>query len=166
MAITITKVKEPSGWLSNMSPHQIQYAGKVFRTAEALVQWLRFQNYPDVQNEIFIQKSPMGAKMKARKNRDLLNRGEKWDEAAEDLPWMKMCLKLKIEQRPDLKQQLLETGDAIIIEDCTTHDRESARFWGAVKKDGIWVGENQLGKLWMEIRDELKASEAKTTSSN
>jgi hypothetical protein len=43
----------------------------------------------------------------------------------------------------------------IIIEDCTTHDRESARFWGAVKIDGEWVGENVFGKLWMEIRKEL-----------
>ena len=62
---------------------------------------------------------------------------------------------LKLEQHPLLKKKLLDTGSAEIIEDCTTHDRESSRFWGAVKKDGIWVGENKLGNLWMEIRDEL-----------
>lgn len=38
------------------------------------------------------------------------------------------CLRLKLEQHPDLKQKLIETGDAIIIEDCTTHDREAARI--------------------------------------
>jgi predicted NAD-dependent protein-ADP-ribosyltransferase YbiA (DUF1768 family) len=47
-------------------------------------------------------------------------------------------------------------GDAEIIEDCTTHDKESARFWGAVKKDGNWEGENNFGKILMEIREELK----------
>jgi len=34
--ILITKVKEPSGWLSNMSPHPVSYAGKRWRTYEAL----------------------------------------------------------------------------------------------------------------------------------
>ncbi|MCX6170131.1 MAG: NADAR family protein [Ignavibacteriales bacterium] len=156
--VTITKVKDPGGWLSNMSPHPIQHDGKIFRTAEALFQWLRFSNHPGVQSTILEQKSPMGAKMKARKNRNLLGRGEKWDEALDDIPRMKECLILKLEQHPDLKQRLIETGDAIIIEDCTTHDRESARFWGSVKVDGTWVGENKLGKLWMEIRDEIVAS--------
>ncbi|MFA7420574.1 MAG: NADAR family protein [Melioribacteraceae bacterium] len=155
MEITITKVKEPSGWLSLMSPHPIQYEGKIFRTAEALFQWLRFQNHPDVQKIIIEQKSPMGAKMKARLNRALLNRSEKWDESEADLPLMKKCMELKIQQHPSLRVKLIETGDAIIIEDCTTHDRESARFWGAVKVDSEWVGNNILGKLWMEIRKEL-----------
>ena len=91
--------------------------------------------------------------MIARKNRELLGRGKKWDEAPSDIPLMKECLELKLEQHPELKDKLIETGNATIIEDCTTHDRESARFWGAVKKDGQWIGENVFGKLWMEIRD-------------
>ena len=131
--ITITKVKDPFGWLSCMSAYPIIYNGNNFRTVEALFQWLRFQNYPDVQQVIMDQKSPMGAKMKARRNRELLNRGIKWDEHPDDLPLMKMCLELKVDQHPQLKAELLKTGNAIIIEDCTTHDRESARFWGMVK---------------------------------
>ena len=158
MELTITKVKEPGGWLSCMSPHPIQYGGKIFRTCEALFQWLRFQKHPEVQEIIIAQKSPMGAKMKARLNRNLLNRGEKWDETEEDIQLMKICLELKIEQHPNLKTLLFESGSAEIIEDCTTHDRESARFWGAVKIDGKWVGQNILGKLWMEVREELKTS--------
>lgn len=154
--ILVTKVKEQNGWLSLMSPHPISYQGIEFRTAEALFQWLRFQGHPEVQNEILEQKSPMGVKMKARKNRELLNRGEKWDESPDDLPMIKMVMKLKLEQHPDLKDKLRDTGNAVIIEDCTTHDRESARFWGMVKEDDNWIGENILGKLWMEIRDDLR----------
>lgn len=30
-------------------------------------------------------------------------------------------------------------------------------FWGKAMIDGEWVGESQLGKLWMELRAELKA---------
>jgi ribA/ribD-fused uncharacterized protein len=157
--VTITKVKEPGGCFSLMSPHPVICNGIEFRTAEALFQWLRFSAHPDVQKVILEQKSPMGAKMKARLNRALLNRGDKWDESQDDIPRMKICLQLKIEQHPDLKKLLIDTGSATIIEDCTTHDRESARFWGAVKVDGKWVGKNILGKLWMEVRNEIDVSE-------
>ena len=102
-------------------------------------------------------------RQKARKNKDLLNRGVKWDEAPSDIPLMKKCLKLKLKQHPDLKNKLVASGNATIIEDCTTHDRESARFWGAVKKDGKWIGENVFGKLWMELRKELVYEQNKLT---
>jgi len=153
--ISITTVKGENGWLSCMSAYPVKYNGIEFRTCEALFQWLRFPNHPDIQSEILEQKSPMAAKMKARKNCKLLNRGIKWDEAPEDIDLMKMCLKLKIAQHPELQEKLLATGNDLIAEDCTTHDRESARFWGQVLKNGSWVGENIFGKIWMEIRDEL-----------
>lgn len=161
MEITITKVKEESGWLSCMSAYPVTYQGKQYRTCEALFQAQRFTNYPEIQKEIIECKSPMGAKMIARKNREKLNRGTKWDEAPSDIPLMKKCLKLKLEQHPELKDKLIATGNADIIEDCTTHDRESARFWGAVKKDGKWVGENVFGKIWMDIREELVKNQNK-----
>ena len=153
--ITITKVKEESGWLSCMSAYPVTYQGIKYKTCEALFQLLRFEGYPEIQKKIQECPSPMGAKMIARKNREKLNRGKMWDEAPSDIPLMKECLKLKLEQHPGLKEKLIATEDATIIEDCTTHDRESARFWGAVKKDGKWIGENAFGKLWMEIREEL-----------
>jgi ribA/ribD-fused uncharacterized protein len=153
--ILIKKVKDSSGWLSCMSAHPVNYKDKQYRTCEALFQWRRFDGHPEVQEEIMEAKSPLAVKMIARKSRDLLNRGVKWDEAPKDIELMKMCLKLKLEQHPDLQEKLIDTGDATIIEDCTSHDRESARFWGMVYKGNNWVGENILGKLWMEIRDEI-----------
>lgn len=153
--IPITKVAEDSGWLSCMSAYPVEYDEKHYKTCEALFQALRFKGYPEIQKQIQECPSPMGAKMIARKNREKLNRGTKWDEAPSDLLLMKKCLLLKLEQHPELKDKLIATGNAVIIEDCTTHDRESARFWGMVKKDGQWIGENNFGKLWMEIRDEL-----------
>jgi ribA/ribD-fused uncharacterized protein len=155
MELLIKKVKEENGCFSCMSPHPIVHSGRTYKTCEALFQSLRFQGHPEIQNLIQEQLSPMGAKMKARKNRDLLERGKKWDEAPADIPLMKECLRLKLEQHPEIKEALLKTGDATIIEDCTTHDRESARFWGMVYKNGEWIGENILGKLWMELRNEL-----------
>ena len=108
-----------------------------------------------MEEEILNCPSPMGAKMIARRDRALLNRTGIWDYDDSDRELMKQCLRLKLEQHPDLQQKLIETCDAVIIEDCTTHDREAARIWGAVRVDGNWVGQNILGQLWMELRSEL-----------
>jgi ribA/ribD-fused uncharacterized protein len=153
--ITITRVALPSGWLSCMSAYPVQYNGQTYKTCEALFQCLRFEGHPAVQDEIRNCPSPMGAKMIARRERARLNRQGNWDQDASDLPRMRMCLQLKLEQHPDLQQRLRDTGDAVIIEDCTSHDRESARFWGQVRIDDEWVGDNHLGRIWMELRDEL-----------
>lgn len=53
-----------------MSAYPITYQGKKYRTAEALFQSMRFHKYPDIQELIREQESPMGAKMKAKKNRE------------------------------------------------------------------------------------------------
>ena len=161
MNLIVKKVKEENGWLSCMAAYSVKYNGLEFRTSEALFQWLRFQNHPDIQKEIHDAKSPMGAKMIARKHRVLLNRGENWDESPSDISLMKQCLLLKLEQHPELKEKLIKTEKAVIIEDCTTHDRESARFWGMVYKEGNWIGENVFGKIWMEIREELQEKDGK-----
>ena len=65
---------------------------------------------------------------------------------------MRFCLELKLAQHPVLLRRLLETGDAVIIEDCTARPHGSAQFWGAVFEDGAWVGRNVMGVLWMELR--------------
>jgi ribA/ribD-fused uncharacterized protein len=153
--ILITRVQEPSGWLSCMSPHPVVYESQNYRTVEALFQSLRFEGQPLIHEELRNCGSPMGAKMIARHERALLNRTGIWDYAESDRELMKRCLRLKLQQHSELELRLIETGEAIIIEDCTTHDREAARIWGQVKVKGKWVGQNILGQLWMELRSEL-----------
>lgn len=145
MNITFTKVAAPYGWLGNMSPHPVQYAGRTWKTTEALFQALRFADESIVE-EIRAASSPMTAKMIATRNREKMvidPRGE------EDMDNMRMVLRLKIEQHPTLRPLLLGTGTATIIEDCS---RRRASPWGAQLIDGQWVGDNLLGKLWMELR--------------
>ena len=55
-----------------------------------------------------------------------------------------------------LKRQLLATGEARIIEDCSNRAHGSGLFWGAALKDGEWVGQNWLGELWMMLRDSFR----------
>jgi N-glycosidase YbiA len=154
--IAFTKVKLSYGWLGCMAPFPIIYGGHRFRTSEALFQWLRFDGHPGVRAQILAQASPMMAKDVARTNRGLLGRGVMWDESGPDIELMQLCLRLKIEQYPYLATLLSGTGDAMIVEDCTTHPRESAEFWGAVRRGSQWHGKNVLGCLWMERREGLR----------
>jgi ribA/ribD-fused uncharacterized protein len=149
--IAFTKVSAPFGWLGNMSAYPVEYEGKKYRTTEALFQCLRFED-EDVIEEIREQKSPMAAKMIAKKHKEkmVVEAG-----SMKDVKNMYRVLALKLEQHPDLREMLLKTEDRIIIEDCTRRDRGSARVWGAVLVDGEWEGKNYLGKLWMMLRNKL-----------
>jgi predicted NAD-dependent protein-ADP-ribosyltransferase YbiA (DUF1768 family) len=63
--ISFSKVALSYGWLGNMSPYPIIYEGKEWRTVEALFQSLRFTD-ENIIEAIRNEKSPMGAKMKAK----------------------------------------------------------------------------------------------------
>jgi ribA/ribD-fused uncharacterized protein len=156
MPITFTAVKLPHGWLGNMAPFPVKHDGKWWLTTEALFQALRFDDEA-IKEEIRAITSPMGCKMRAKKIAK-----EKPEKlvverlSVQDLANMDIVLRLKLEQHPELKQKLLDTGDETIIEDCSNRSGGSGKFWGAALKDGKWIGENMLGKMWMKLREELK----------
>ena len=149
--ITFTKVKLPFGWLGNMSPHPIEYDGKIWRTSEALFQGLRF-NDEEIREIIRSEKSPMSAKMKAKKYKELMSVIPMSEKDEEN---MKMCVKLKINQHEIIRFRLKSTRKSLIIEDIGNRKGGRHLFWGAKKVDGKWIGENMMGKIWMEFRDEL-----------
>lgn len=153
--IAFTKVKLPYGWLGNMAAYPIEYEGKEYRTTEALFQALRFVDYPDVQEKIREEKSPMSAKMVAKAHLHLLENSAFQPRSSQDIANMDFCLREKLRQHPQLVPMLLETGDRPIVEDCTSRPNESGLFWGAQYKDEQWSGSNILGKLWMRLRKEL-----------
>ena len=149
--IKFTKVSLPYGWLGNMAPFPVMYEGKKWLTIEAFFQALRFEDEKIIE-EIRLQKSPMGAKMKAKKNK-ILSVVDPMSE--KDLENMRMCVKLKIEQHPKLLMQLLATNNQIIIEDIGKRNGERHKFWGAKEVNDVWEGENMMGKIWMELRNSI-----------
>lgn len=151
--ILIRKVKDEYGWLGNMSPFSVEHHCKTYRTTEALFQALRFDD-AEIVEAIREQKSPMAAKMLAKKHRD---RMVVTPLSTADLNNMRLVLRLKLEQHPQLRAALLATDEQEIVEDCTKRPRGSGLFWGAALRDGTWVGENWLGRLWMEIRSDLNS---------
>lgn len=151
--IGFTKTKLPYGWMGNMASYPIEFEGKTWRTTEALFQAMRFTD-ETIREGIRNEKSPMGAKFKAKGQADKMTIKQL---SIEDVANMVTCVVLKLEQHPELQTLLLETGDAEIFEDVTSRgDRGSNKFWGAMLIEGKLDGENILGKIWIEQRENLK----------
>jgi ribA/ribD-fused uncharacterized protein len=134
-----------------MSPYPVEYQGKSWKTTEALFQALRFDD-EDVIEKIRSDNSPMGAKFTAKKYKSQMIVDP---QSSVDIKNMIKVVALKIEQHPDLRELLVNTGTDEIIEDVTSRMRGSGVFWGAGLKDGDWIGENILGKIWMKQRSLL-----------
>jgi ribA/ribD-fused uncharacterized protein len=151
--IEFTKVDLPYGWLGNMYACPIEYEGKKWNTSEALFQALRYEN-DEIREIIRNEKSPMTAKMKAKKFREqmvILPTSER------DVENMKMVVKLKFDQHEVLKSKLILTGIHTIVENIGIRKGARDLFWGMKKVNGEWIGENMMGKILMEIRDQFKS---------
>jgi predicted NAD-dependent protein-ADP-ribosyltransferase YbiA (DUF1768 family) len=61
---------------------------------------------------------------------------------------MERILRAKLDQHPHIKKKLIETGNRDIIE--ASKDDE---FWGWGPNK---TGQNNHGKIWMKLREELK----------
>jgi ribA/ribD-fused uncharacterized protein len=152
-SVIFRKTNEEFGGLSNMAAgFQLEIHGRLWRTSEALYQALRFPDFPDVQEEIWKEASPMAAKMKSKPHRASKSRAD-WDHVRVDL--MFWCLEVKLYQNQTNFGGLLQrTGTQDIVE-------SSARdqFWGATEQaSGSLYGQNVLGRLLMRLRARAKAS--------
>lgn len=137
-----------------MSRHRVTHDGIDYGSAEALFQALRFED-AEIQAEIRAQRKPMAAKFIAHTHDEWMTTAPM---SAADLEHMRLVLRLKIEQHDELQEKLCATGDAPIIEDCTNRPQGTGLFWGASRmSDGTWQGENWLGRLWMELRAEIRS---------
>jgi predicted NAD-dependent protein-ADP-ribosyltransferase YbiA (DUF1768 family) len=157
--ISFTGVDQPYGWMGNMAPFRIQYNGQKWLTCEALFQSMRYDDL-NIKEIIRSEKSPLSAKMKAKKLKDLM---VVEPCSPVDLDNMRLCIRLKFEQNPVIKEKLKKTFPHEIVEDVTKRNSGARHdFWGARNKGGIWVGQNQMGKMLMELREEFLAEDKKS----
>jgi ribA/ribD-fused uncharacterized protein len=152
--VIFLKTHELYGGLSNMAAgYPLVINGARILTSEALYQACRFPHRPEVQKLIIEQASPMAAKMKSKPHRK--NSRPDWEQVNVDI--MRWCLRVKLAQNWERFGDLLRsTGERPIIE-------ESKRdaFWGAKPTDATTlVGRNVLGRLLMELRDQLCGPDA------
>ncbi|MBI4264718.1 MAG: DUF1768 domain-containing protein, partial [Acidobacteria bacterium] len=149
-SVVFRRTNERFGGLSNMaSGFPLEINGIRILTSEALYQASRFPHNPEVQRLIIQQGSPMTAKMKGRPHRKETR--PDWNSVRVNV--MRWCLRVKLAQNwHKFGELLLATGDQPIVEESRKDD-----FWGAKASDeGALVGLNVLGRLLMELREELR----------
>lgn len=72
--------------------------------------------------------------------------------------WMLFVVWQKCKGNEDFRNQLAAIdNDVVIIEDTTAERSETRAVWGCLNHEGIFKGENNLGKILMLCRESLKA---------
>lgn len=136
--------REPWGELSNFSRHAVFVHGLVWPTVEHFYQAQKFAGTPH-EEVIRCCRTPMMAKRRATEFTKTYRR-EDWTEEKERV--MLKGLRAKFQQHPDLRSQLLRSGERLLVEH-TDHDA----YWG---DGGNGAGQNRLGQLLMQVRSELR----------
>lgn len=132
-------------WLSNFWSAPIIVTGFEYQNSEAAYQAAKTINI----DERLQFKHMTGAQAKKAGRR--INLRSDWDFVK--LEVMELVLRAKFMTHGELANKLRNTGSRDIIELNTWGDT----YWGQVRnKQGILTGSNILGKLLMNIRDDIK----------
>ena len=139
--------EKPYGAFSNLHRREVEFEGEVFPTSEHAYQAGKARK-PEVRAWLMSAPSPALLAMAAH---GLYY----WDIAP---GWsktkfvrMREVLRAKFTQHADLRELLLSTGEARLVESATM-DNEVNRLWGEVNGSG----RNMLGVMLMELRDDLR----------
>jgi len=140
------KFKSKYDFLSNFYPSRVRYNGKLFPTVEHAYQYAKMH---DPVFKKLIQEASTPGQAKRLGKRGPIVAG--WDN--KKIPIMLTLLKAKFKDEA-LKKKLLATGLIKLEEGNTWHDN----FWGNCECENCKIkpGENMLGTLLMQVRDELR----------
>lgn len=148
------KPADAFGGFSNMSKsYPLQVFGLRIRSSEHLYQMMRFTGEPEIQELVRQARTPMQSKRVSREWTEFTR--PDWDDIRIDV--MRWVLRVKPAQHAQRFGDLLRsTGNRDIVE-WSKHDS----FWGAgpVADDTV-RGQNVLGRLLMELREELSEDQA------
>lgn len=142
--------------LSNFSSFSLEWEGLCFPTSEAAYHWEKFvgegadgdsATRNSIAHAIYTAPSAHEAFKIAEAQKHL--RRQDWDAVKVDI--MRNILREKAQQHAYVRRKLLATGDRELVENSW---RDSFWGWGPNRD-----GQNMLGKLWMEIRSELRAAQ-------
>ncbi|TNV75277.1 hypothetical protein FGO68_gene17640 [Halteria grandinella] len=145
--ILFYRERDPYGFMSNFYKAPIEMDGKIWPTTEHYFQAMKFPTLPDYQEAIRKEKECSKIK-KMGQNPDGFR--EDWSAVKDQV--MKDCLLAKFRQHPQLREELLMTGESYLVE----HTRNDT-YWADGGDEGSGVkGKNMLGKLLGEVRTELR----------
>lgn len=146
--------ERPWGAFSNLYRREIEFEGQVFATSEHAYQAGKARK-PEVRRWLMAAPSPALLAMAAH-GLYYWDVAPGWSTGKFDR--MRAVLRAKFAQHSDLRDLLLSTGEARLVESATV-DNEVNRLWGEV--DG--VGRNMLGVMLMELRDQMRDEESGLT---
>ena len=127
-------------FLSNFSSYPVTYQGIQYKNNEAAFQSMKVLD--EKKRKQFENLPPNKAKALGRR---VALRND-WESVKDRI--MYEIVKAKFTDNPELANQLLDTGDAELVEGNHWNDT----YWGVCKGKGL----NKLGKILMRVRDELK----------
>lgn len=132
-------------YLSNFSAFRVRWQDRLFDTSEHAYHWTRFPAGSPHKAAIIDCLSAHDAFRYAQEHKaDQLT---EWDGVKVNA--MRNILRAKAQQHDYVRRKLLQTGDRELVENSWRDP-----FWGwGENRDGL----NMLGKLWMEVRAELRA---------
>ena len=149
---------EEYGCFSNWYKADFEYAGKKFISAEQYMMYHKMMQFGafDVAERILNETDQGTIKSLGRTKIDSFD-PKLWDKTKYAI--VKRGIRAKFMQNPELLQQLLDTGNALLAE-CSKNDKQ----WGIgiditdeSRMDTTkWHGQNLLGRILMEIRQELE----------
>ncbi|MER9769008.1 NADAR family protein [Mesorhizobium sp. M0189] len=139
--------------LSNFSAFTLQWKGLRFDTSEAAYHWEKFQGpiADGLECQIISERlrtAPSAHLAFKWANDNKLFRRNDWDDVKVGI--MRDILRAKAAQHEYVHRKLLATGDRELVENSW---RDA---WWGIGPNGD--GKNMLGKLWMEVRAELRAA--------
>lgn len=146
MVTTIGEFKGEYSFLSNFYPAEFVYQAIVWPNSEAAYQAMKSLDR-GVHLEFAQHTSPVKAKRAGRLIDPI--RGD-WNDVKVGI--MREIVYEKFNQNPELRQKLIETGDAVLQEGNMHNDR----IWGVCPPHSN-NGANLLGRILMEVRLTLKA---------
>ena len=136
-------------FLSNSSDFAVISDDIRYPTAEHLFQASKFLPHrPDLANKVRKAGNPLDAIKIARKFSEDVKPG--WIREGINVQTMRNVLLLKFTQHSNLKEALLETGDANLV-----NDSPNDAFWGATSDRR---GRNELGKALISVRETIRTS--------
>lgn len=136
---------------SNFSSFQVEWAGFLWPTSEHAYQATRFfESSPVFVQKIKDARSAHEAFEIAQDNKQHQRQG--WAEMKTAL-MLEIC-RHKLQQNPYVLHKLLLTNNEQLVEDSPV---DSFWGWGADRQ-----GRNELGKIWMKLREEVQNSELRS----
>ncbi|WP_188908693.1 NADAR family protein [Aureimonas endophytica] len=133
----------PHAWLSNLHPRPLEFEGRVYASAEHAFVSLKAR---DAATANWLAAAPT-PELAAAAGHALPGEDTRPDWAEIQLATMRAVLKAKFNGASDLRERLIGTGTARLVED-SPEDGPIARFWGEWRGEG----ENWLGRLLADLR--------------